>query len=165
MILHTLSMETKINKLDQSLFIRIVKDKDLEIKTKKAINVQITAKVIQMEQAVNMKLKMMRTKLLKDMIRKKISILESLKMESQLRKIILILIMAIREWIYNINLNSWLASSMLANKTQIAKTSQTSKKRMSLTDLVLSCSHRSMDCLSLPWTWPRSRETTRKSIN
>lgn len=106
MILHTLSMETKINKLDQSLFIRIVKDKDLEIKTKKAINVQITAKVIQMEQAVNMKLKMMRTKLLKDMIRKKISILESLKMESQLRKIILILIMAIREWIYNINLNS-----------------------------------------------------------
>ena len=99
-------METKINKLDQSLFIRIVKDKDLEIKTKKAINVQITAKVIQMEQAVNMKLKMMRTKLLKDMIRKKISILESLKMESQLRKIILILIMAIREWIYNINLNS-----------------------------------------------------------
>jgi len=106
MILHTLSMETKINKLDQSLFIKIVKDKDLEIKTKKAINVQITAKVIQMEQAVNMKLKMMRTKLLKDMIRKKISILESLKMESQLRKIILILIMAIREWIYNINLNS-----------------------------------------------------------
>lgn len=106
MILHTLSMETKINKLDQSLFIRIVKDKDLEIKTKKAINVQITAKVIQMEQAVNMKLKMMRTKLLKDMIRKKISILESLKMESQLRKIILILIMAIKEWIYNINLNS-----------------------------------------------------------
>jgi len=99
-------METKINKLDQSLFIRIVKDKDLEIKTKKAINVQITAKVIQMEQAVNMKLKMMRTKLLKDMIRKKISILESLKMESQLRKIILILIMAIRVWIYNINLNS-----------------------------------------------------------
>ena len=99
-------METKINKLDQSLFIRIVKDKDLEIKTKKAINVQITAKVIQMEQAVNMKLKMMRTKLLKDMIRKKISILESLKMESQLRKIILILIMAIKEWIYNINLNS-----------------------------------------------------------
>jgi len=106
MILHTLSMETKINKLDQSLFIKIVKDKDLEIKTKKAINVQITAKVIQMEQAVNMKLKMMRTKLLKDMIRKKIFILESLKMESQLRKIILILIMAIREWIYNINLNS-----------------------------------------------------------
>ena len=61
MILHTHKMETRINRLDQSLFIKI-KDKNLENRTKKANNAKITAKVTLMDRAANMKSKTMRTK-------------------------------------------------------------------------------------------------------
>jgi len=54
-------METRINRLDQSLFIKI-KDKNLENRTKKANNAKITAKVTLMDRAANMKSKTMRTK-------------------------------------------------------------------------------------------------------
>ena len=88
-------MEIRISRLDRSLFIKI-KDKNLKSRTKKANNVKIIAKVTLMDKAAIMKLMTMRMSMLKDMTRKKIFILEFLKMGSQILKIIHFKIMEIR---------------------------------------------------------------------